>query len=150
MSSLDEVQALARSLMDEHHLSDWSFGFDRAKTRGGVCNLDKRRIQLSEHFARKASRAEVVETLTHEVAHALVGPDHGHDATWRAKAVEIGCTGETYCKHFEQPKWIGTCESCGNRWERHRRRGSQCPDCRKPITWTANTEKSTEGTEVGA
>jgi SWI/SNF-related matrix-associated actin-dependent regulator 1 of chromatin subfamily A len=33
------------------------------------------------------------DTILHEIAHAIVGPHHGHDEVWRGKAVEIGCTG---------------------------------------------------------
>ena len=36
----------------------------------------------------------MTESLLHEIAHALVGRKHNHDAEWKAKAREIGCTGE--------------------------------------------------------
>jgi hypothetical protein len=35
------------------------------------------------------------DTILHEVAHALVGENHNHDEAWRAKAIELGATGET-------------------------------------------------------
>lgn len=31
------------------------------------------------------------QVLLHEIAHALLGPDHGHDQVWKDKALQIGC-----------------------------------------------------------
>ena len=57
---------------------------------------------------------EVLDTILHEIAHALVGPQHGHDAVWRAKAREIGCTGER-CVSSDSPRvpgdWVGRCSA---------------------------------------
>ena len=33
---------------------------------------------------------EVRDTILHEVAHALVGPGHGHDTVWKATAAQVG------------------------------------------------------------
>lgn len=32
------------------------------------------------------------DTILHEIAHALVGPNHCHDLVWKAKCLEIGAT----------------------------------------------------------
>lgn len=39
-----------------------------------------------------------MDTVAHEVAHALVGPAHGHDAVWRRKAVELGGSGTPHAR----------------------------------------------------
>ena len=62
--------------------------------RGGVCRHEERRIDLSVSFCQRATRAEIEDTLLHEIAHAIVGYEHRHDDVWKAKAREIGCTAE--------------------------------------------------------
>lgn len=48
-------------------------------------------ITLNRYFAEHGSRADVLETLLHEIAHAIAGPGLGHGAEWQAIAREIGC-----------------------------------------------------------
>ena len=85
---------LGRRLLREHGLGDWSIRTDRAKTRAGVCRFGTHTISLSAALTHLHDEAEVRDTIMHEIAHALVGPFHGHDDVWRAKAIEIGCTGQ--------------------------------------------------------
>lgn len=91
---LYEVDALARELMAEHGLTDWDFGFDRARCRAGLTNHTARRITLSRALMALYDEEQVCDTILHEIAHALVGPTHGHDAVWSAKARELGSSGE--------------------------------------------------------
>lgn len=91
---LHEVDALARELMAEHGLTGWDFAFDRARRRAGLANHTARRITLSRALMALYDEAQVRDTILHEIAHALVGPAHGHDAVWAAKARELGSSGE--------------------------------------------------------
>ena len=121
---MEVTRALAtgRRLLREHGLHDWSIVADRAKTRAGVCRFAKRQIGLSAPLTTLHSDDEVLDTILHEIAHALVGPQHGHDAVWRAKAREIGCSGER-CVSSEAPRvpgdWVGRCPA-GHEKSRHR------------------------------
>lgn len=124
---------LARELMLRHGLVAWSVGLDRAKTRAGACHFRDRRITLSGPLTRLHSEAEVTETILHEIAHALVGPQHGHDGVWRAAARRIGATGER-CVPESAPRlvgdWTGRCPR-GHEVSRHRRptRVVSCSRC---------------------
>ena len=104
--------ALGRRLLREHGLEHWTVTTDRAKTRAGVCRFASRTISLSAPLTRLHDEAEVRDTILHEIAHALVGPAHGHDNVWRAKAMAIGCSGErtvsTEAPSVEGP-WRGEC-----------------------------------------
>ncbi len=62
---------------------------------------------------------EVKDTILHEIAHALVGKAHHHDDVWRAKALEIGCSGRRcHDLQFTPPRYLVTCErGC---WEEQR------------------------------
>ena len=141
-----DALAVARRLIAEHGLSGWTVGLDRAKTRAGACHYSRRLITLSTPLTRLHTEDDVRDTILHEIAHALVGPRHRHDAVWRAKALEIGCTGQR-CVPADAPKvdgdWVGTCPS-GHEVRRHRRpqRPQSCSRCQRSfdlrhlIEWT--------------
>ena len=150
--TLAEVEEIALRLIDKftgHGVlkRGWTFGFDLAPSRAGVCRYNERRIDLSVSYCLAATRAEIEDTILHEVAHAIVGPRHNHDAVWKAKAREIGCAGER-CHRVQHsvPKWVGEC-GCGQQWFRQtlQRRmmfNRICAKCRGNITWRRNTDAS--------
>ncbi len=86
-------------------------------------------------------------TILHEIAHALVGPGHGHDSVWRTQALKIGCTGSR-CVPEDAPKlegnWIGVCPQGHQRsWHTRPERVGSCSRCGTGgfdpahlITWT--------------
>lgn len=120
---LDQVYALGRDLMDTNGLQGWSLGWDRARRRAGQCNHTNRCITLSRYLMQLYDLPRVRDTILHEVAHALVGPSHGHDEVWRRKALELGCSAQRLVDK-RAPKvpgdWVGTCPA-GHQVERMRR-----------------------------
>ncbi len=152
--ALAEVAALARqhlgrSVAAGELSADWTFGFDLAASRAGVCRPREKRINLSVSFCLKATRGEIEDTLLHEIAHAIVGQRHGHDAVWRAKALELGGSGATqHTVSHAIAHWIGEC-GCGGHWLRQRLQrsvahGRVCAKCRQPIRWRHNVELATQ------
>ena len=124
----DRIREEARALLDAHGLSTWEFGFNANVRRAGVCfhphGGEPGRIELSIHFAARNSDDEVRDTLLHELAHALVGPGHGHDAVWKAKCRAIGARPEAcYGEETAMPRgrWRATCPGCATEFDRHRR-----------------------------
>jgi predicted SprT family Zn-dependent metalloprotease len=116
-----DALVMARELVAEHGLDGWTVVLDRAKTRAGVCRADRREIGLSGPLTALHEEAEVRDTVLHEIAHALVGPRHGHDAVWRATARRIGCSAERTSSAPRPPgPWTGTCPA-GHTATRHRR-----------------------------
>ena len=117
-----EVRKLALELMELHRLDDWTFGFNKRKRTLGLCRYDGQTIELSIFLVDRNSREEVRDTILHEIAHALVGPDHAHDRVWKAKAVEIGARPER-CGQADMPQgqWQARCGGCGQAFARHRR-----------------------------
>ena len=121
---LSAVERLATELLSRHGLvaKGWSFGWDRAVRRAGACHYTRKRITISRKFAEQFPEPEVRETILHEIAHALVGRRHGHDAVWRQKAREIRSLGErTHCFEFVQAPWALRCRNRCFSAPRHRR-----------------------------
>lgn len=134
---LGAAHAMATQLLRQHGLGDWHVVFDRAKTRAGVCRSAARQIGLSAALTRLHAEPEVRDTVLHEIAHAMVGPRHGHDPVWRAAALRIGCSAQR-CLPSDAPRvaapWVGTCPE-GHTTARHRRpeRVAICRRCAGPL-----------------
>ncbi len=121
---LAKAETLARELMTQHGLFGpmrfdvpqvffgWKFKFDTARKRFGCCFWGTRTISLSRPLTAIGKEEDVRDTILHEIAHALVSPNHGHDRVWRRKALEIGCNGNR-CgitkNKLERGGWIGHC-----------------------------------------
>ncbi len=74
---------MAEHLLEVHGLDDWEVAYDNAKRRAGICRFADRTLGLSAPLTAVHSEDDVRDTILHEIAHALVGPRRGHDATWR-------------------------------------------------------------------
>jgi predicted SprT family Zn-dependent metalloprotease len=133
--NLAETEALAVETMQKYGLIErgWRFFFDRAIYRWGACHYKSKRITLSKAFTQAADLAAVKDTILHEIAHALTGAEHAHDADWKHNACALGCTpsrcNEPPAGYRPKPKWIGTCPGCGREIERHVRSGISCGVC---------------------
>lgn len=92
---LTQANDLAIQLMREHGLiqAGWHFKFDRGTRRFGACKYGLKTISLSKQLTEVNSEDEVRNTITHEIAHALVGHGHAHDAVWQRKHLELGGDG---------------------------------------------------------
>jgi predicted SprT family Zn-dependent metalloprotease len=121
---LKKAQDLAKSLMVKHGISDWAFKFDTAKRRFGCCIYVTKTISLSKHLVLLNSEYKVMDTILHEIAHALT-PGHGHNDVWRRKAIEIGCNGERCYSSDDtivpNAKYVATCSGCNKSYNRFKK-----------------------------
>jgi predicted SprT family Zn-dependent metalloprotease len=117
---------MARRFMDKHGLRTWRFKFDRAKRRAGLCSHRTKTISLSrEYVIRNADNIESIkDTILHEIAHALVGPGHGHGNVWKRECIRIGARPiRCYGEHIAMPKgkYQATCPNCKAVLHKHRK-----------------------------
>ena len=134
---LERALTLGAELMALHRLQNWSLKLDHARRRAGLCDYRQKVISLSRHYVRNADIEHVRDTILHEIAHALVGPNHGHDAVWRMKAREIGCTA-TRCHtlEFAAPPWEMYCPMGCFTSPRHRRTANLvCAKCKTAVQY---------------
>ena len=98
----NEATKLLRETLDKYELNHWSvrLTMDITKPFVGLCSHKDQCIILNAHHVDTHPDPEIVNTIRHEVAHALVGPNHGHDEIWAAKAKEIGCDNTQPCMTY--------------------------------------------------
>src|SRR5271157_4147091 len=120
--NLQRAQMMALDLMMFHRLVGWTFRFDRSLTRLGLTQHGSKVFSLGRYATEVNSEEQVLDTCLHEVAHILVGPHHGHDRVWRAKAIELGHSGKR-CGNIAvkaTPKAVVLCHSCNGTWNLYR------------------------------
>jgi predicted SprT family Zn-dependent metalloprotease len=94
-NNLDHLKDIAKKLMIQHKLFDWTFVWNtRCKSRGGCTKYDEKIIEVTKEYALKITQEMFVNTVLHEIAHALVGHENGHNHVWKNKAISIGCNGK--------------------------------------------------------
>ncbi len=135
--NVNRLLPIARSLMDQHGLHGWIVKLDGGKQRAGLCNYSKRTLSFSRHVNVLRSEEEYINTVLHEIAHALVGPGYGHGMVWEKMARNIGCDGqrcyEITSENAVKGNYRVVCPNNHDLGERFRvsekTRGSSCPKC---------------------
>ena len=127
MISEQRARNLAVKYMEEYSLFDagWSFGFDRAKARFGQTHFGRKTITLSRPFLSHVTEEQLIDTILHEIAHALAGPGVGHGPAWRNIARAIGANPTATKDHdgtVPRAAWKGVCP-CGHETTMHRAPG---------------------------
>jgi len=88
-----EASTKLRERLNEFGLNDWKIRIvaDLGKHNFlGKCVYNEKCIYINAHHVDMHPDYEVLDSINHEVAHAIVGPEHGHDDIWKAKAIELG------------------------------------------------------------
>jgi predicted SprT family Zn-dependent metalloprotease len=137
-----EIQSLAHELMTAHGLTakGWGFAFHNRRRAFGTCNYRRQVIALSLPVSRINSDADIIDTIKHEIAHALTpGADHG--PVWKLQAIMIGARPQTCAgQHVNQPvgRWQASC-ACKTVIYRYRAPKPHaryaCRICRTEIFW---------------
>lgn len=93
---LSDARILAESLLSRYGLDakGWTFDFDNAKKRLGLCNFTKKKITISKYMTSASDEEVVRQVLLHEVAHAMLPPYAKHGEMWKNLSKHIGYTGE--------------------------------------------------------
>lgn len=158
MADLDRVRRWADALIALHLDPSWTFGFDHARTRAGLCDYRARRITVSRHLAARYEDDEIHQVLLHEVGHALAGPAAGHGPRWKKIAADLGYEGKRLhggAIADDLATWIGECPN-GHVHYRYRRptRSLSCAKCSRrfdpafAIAWRHRDDSSNRQTQL--
>lgn len=120
MNDLSKYEKIANELLTKHELHDWKFVWNNRMTNStwGVCKYRQKEIQLNRKYAQIESDENIIDTIIHEVAHALTKGD-GHGEIWKAKCRELGCKDQQY-KNLEKSsmeklsRFKGYCPTCND------------------------------------
>jgi predicted SprT family Zn-dependent metalloprotease len=94
---------------------------------------------MSRELTELNNEDQFTDTLRHEIAHAIVGPGHHHNTTWKVAAIQVGARPER-CYGLDviegKAPWVGTCKDCGQTVNRYRAttkvtRGSYHTKCKR-------------------
>ena len=132
----DYIRSLAETeMLEKLEDREWSFGFDSGRRRAGLCSYNDKKITVSKYLALVHSVDDVMQTVLHEIAHALCGPKEGHGKKWLATAKRIGYRNDKYtgeeiaqvyapykglCPNghehyrYQRPKRLYSCHHCAN------------------------------------
>lgn len=114
-----DLEAFAVDRMRAFGLLDrgWTFRFDRAKRRFGICRFARKEISLSRHLVELNDEAECRDTVLHEIAHAMAGPRAGHGPAWKRACLVVGARPERCFRSEDvaQPaaRFRAVCPNCG-------------------------------------
>src|SRR3954451_24473133 len=122
---LKELEEIAVRELRANGLHGWTFGLVKTKRRLGVCKYRTKRIEIAEYYARNSPPGTVLDTLLHEIAHAIAGPAAGHGPAWKAVALRLGATPRACDNSHETVvtpgDWQATCPACQKTVHRYRR-----------------------------
>jgi Zn-dependent protease with chaperone function len=94
--TLNEVERLARNVMDHHGLRTWRFVIDDQPDAIGVCHYNVGLITIRSDVIERGNGTEIMAVLLHEIAHALC-PGDGHGKVWHTQLVDL----------IRERTWIG-------------------------------------------
>jgi predicted SprT family Zn-dependent metalloprotease len=128
--------------MREHNLQGWYFQYDRAKNRFGLCSHAHKRISMSEELVRANTLERCLQTMKHEIAHALVGPGHGHDFVWQRQARALGIPADRCWTEADtvaaEPKyklWCPTCKTVVAKRHKRSTKKQYHTTCKTIVVW---------------
>lgn len=139
MRTVAEIEAEAKRLIAELAPEGYTFRWNNQRTTFGITYYGNlKRIELSKPRALHEPWEETLDTILHEIAHAIVGPGEHHGPAWRAQARRIGAVPRAV---MAEPKdglreataqWVGRCQyghESSHRFFRRPSREYSCSQC---------------------
>lgn len=100
-----------KELLSIYGLSDWGVRLTTNNAVVGYCDKANKVIYLNIHHIDTHPDSEILDTMRHEIAHALTPDDKVHGFNWRAKAIELGAKPDAKCSYGLNPAVIDAIRS---------------------------------------
>ena len=92
---LQDAIRLTNVELQKWGLNGWTLKFNNRLTRAlGRCLFSKNTIELQTRFVKENPEVVVLDTIRHEIAHALAGHKAGHGYEWKMWAIKVGANPE--------------------------------------------------------
>jgi predicted SprT family Zn-dependent metalloprotease len=122
---LNEVSEEIEALLKEHGLIEKEWTYRYAKTRRflGRCYFHQKVIEISIYHIFSPG-ANYLDTIKHEIAHALVGPKiQAHGKEWKLMAASIGAFPRAcaYKSSMIYHRYKANCPNCGQEFHRNKK-----------------------------
>ena len=109
---LIEYKNICQDILTKYGLNDWKCNINNGHNEwSGICRHSYKTIELS-HYLSRCSHEYILDTILHEVAHAICGYESKHGTKWKRFAREIGCSGEIHGSNISE-KYLAICNNCG-------------------------------------
>src|SRR5688572_14012321 len=97
-----DAQQLCDKKLKEYNLyqKGWRTVFTKNDKYIGRCWHDVKRIELSLPHLNMRSETDLMDTIIHEIAHAIVGHKEAHNTVWEAKCKEMGLSNPSPCGEY--------------------------------------------------
>lgn len=107
MNRIEMIESMLNELIKKHLPSEWGYDGYVADTKKrmtgkgskkgvlGFCSYTRKEICIDINHAKMSTLPEIVDTILHEIAHALAFHLYGsvgHDKKWRSECIRLGCT----------------------------------------------------------
>ena len=116
------INRAANEIMQAYGLLEdgWRFEISNTKQSVGRCrHAPDRIIEYSKWYLDETDE-QILDTILHEIAHALVGPGHGHDDMWKQMCLMVGAKPDRLVEDVQSTIKYNYVLKCVN------------PDCTKP------------------
>ena len=131
MEKLNYIEIASKDLIN-YYVPEYRFKWSNAVREYGYCSYTNKEISVSQNLAALNPVEQTLDTILHEIAHALAGHKEHHSEVWKQRALAIGCDGErVYGKEVVRPvpSYSGTCPGCHKVIKRVRRSRISCSKC---------------------
>lgn len=145
-----EIVRTTLDLLAEHGIRGWTVKVNGRMTRAyGMCDFGKREIRISRALAAINTAERTLDTIRHEVAHAIAGPGTGHGPQWRWACRQTGAqprqcfTAADTVIVEKNYRYDGLCSACGQKVANRRipplrrvfHRPTMCPNKSAGMGW---------------
>lgn len=140
--TIKERQAVteAARLLVKNGLGDWRINLKSVTSYNAQVRYRQKILIINTKMITVASKDEFTGIMYHEIAHALVGPGHGHGRKFKDKVYEL--TGSYkyagYSSRVGAGNFLSLCTGCGFKGEVSSPRARWCNRCFSPLQITAN------------
>jgi predicted SprT family Zn-dependent metalloprotease len=142
--NLAKLEMMANDCLRHHGLAaqGWVIGWHDRKTNIGTCHSAHQAIKLSRPLALLNNEDVMLDTVLHEIAHAIAGGAAGHSRRWKLCAQSIGARPER-CGGTEvvtvRGNYEAICPGCGETRTMYRRpKGTKRCTCFRGTPWDAS------------